>query len=99
MCITCNNCLNPNCKKCGQTIDNYLYQNNEVCKKCRDKQKKKKFSEKWKNSSPSEKLNLYGTKKLKILAKRKGVKKYYKMTKLELITALSPMVGKSDFPI
>jgi hypothetical protein len=47
----------------------------------------------------SEKLELYGINKLRILAKNKGIKKISQYKKAELINILKPIVSDTDFPI
>ncbi|MFN9115830.1 MAG: hypothetical protein ACK5XN_37750 [Bacteroidota bacterium] len=55
--------------------------------------------EKWKSSSIEEKLNMYGTIKLKRLAKLKNIKGYSKLSKYKLIQILCPITTNKDFPI
>lgn len=57
------------------------------------------FNNKWKTTTPQEKLNMYGIIKLKILAKNKNLKGYSKYKKGELINRLKPLVNERDFPI
>ena len=49
--------------------------------------------------SIEEKLKLYGKQKLSILAKRKNIKNYSKLSKNELINELSPITKDHDLPI
>jgi hypothetical protein len=83
---------------------------NDECSNCNEeKQKlinkknkddmKKEFTNRWCNSTSSEKLNFYGKKKLLLLAKKKGIKGCCNMLKSELIEKLSQIVNKDDFPI
>lgn len=73
------------------------------CYDCKEKEKikhlKEEFNNKWKSSTPQEKLQLYGITKLKILANKKDLKGFSKYKKEELINILSPLVIESDFPV
>ena len=88
--VICNKCQN----KYKQSIHNT--KPTDVCEKCKEKID---FNNKWKTATLQEKLNMYGIKKLKILAKNKNLKGYSKYTKAELINRLEPLVNESDFPI
>lgn len=113
MCITCEICRCPTCVTCGnkKKCSNNNCSIPTQCFECTKKQDRQdchtvkkqtcspEFKTKWKNSTPQEKLNFYGTAKLKILAKNKGVKGYSKHNKSELIKILSHIVGNEDFPI
>jgi fructose-1,6-bisphosphatase len=57
------------------------------------------FNYAWRSVPASAKLVFYEKKKLKILAKRKNIRGYYKMETDELIKVLRPVVVDSDFPI
>lgn len=82
--ISCRNCISPRCS----TSKKYL----KVSGTCT-------FSDTWKHSTPQQKLELYGTEKLRVLAKRKTLSGYSKYKKDELIQALSHLVTEHDFPI
>jgi hypothetical protein len=90
--ITCENC--KHCKKCRILLDafNKSYDEDNLCKKCN-------FSNAWANSSLVEKLNFYGTVKLKRLAKKKNLNNYSRLNKFELIRLLEPHVLITDFPL
>ena len=88
--VICNNCQN----KHKQSIHNT--KSTDMCEKCKEKIE---FNNKWKTTTPQEKLNMYGIIKLKILAKNKNLKGYSKYTKDELINRLKPLVNGRDFPI
>jgi hypothetical protein len=100
--FTCKNCLN--CDKCSLLL-NYRYSkyNCISCDKIEiDKLKlikKNKFNLDFKTLSPKDKLSKYGIIKLKILCKNKGLKKYSKLYKHQLIELLNDVVVNSDFPI
>ena len=85
-CINCETALTCCNQKCGSVI----------CQSC---VKKTQFNNVWKTTTSQEKLNLYGTEKLKILAKNKKIKGYSKYKKHELINILLPLVNENDFPI
>ena len=95
--IICKTCQSPKCKKCNKNI--ICWQKNCNSHLCNDCEKKIKFNEIWKTTTPQEKLHLYGTIKLKILAKNKQIKNYSKLKKGELIAILSPIINANDFPI
>jgi len=108
MVITCKNC--NSCKSCDQQMFYNSVTEKTECNNCinvagqiKEKEKvidqKKLFLGKWKTSSPSEKLLFYGKPKLLVLARNKKIKDRSKMTKYELINALSHLVTDSDFPI
>ena len=61
--------------------------------------KKLDFKKDWLYTTPKQKLLLYRFDKIRLLAKYKGISNYQSMTKKHLITLLSPIVVKSDFPI
>lgn len=93
--ITCDNCSNPKCKKCNDFIfhsKNAVCNNKYLCCKC-------EFNYKFRNSTPQQRLEYYGIRKLKLLAKRKNIKQYYSYKKYELIEILKPLVTNNDFPI
>jgi hypothetical protein len=70
--IICINCLSPNCVKCGAKFRCMGEGCNEIiCINCLEKEK---FNNDWKKMTPTEKLHVYGVKKLKILAKNKKIK-------------------------
>lgn len=60
---------------------------------------KEKFNNTWKKSTPAEKLDMYGIKKLHILAKNKKIKGVSKLRKDELKSILLPVITDMDFPI
>ena len=95
--ITCKKCLSPTCIKCGTKCFCEGNGCNEiVCRKCIENDK---FNSNWKKSTPEQKLEFYGIKKLKILAKNKKIKGFSKYKKNELIDILIPLVTENDFPI
>jgi len=97
MYISCETCKSPKCSKCKNSV--YCYNNNcssVICHRCN---KKTEFNNKWKVSTPQQKLELYGTTKLKKLAKNKKIKGYSKCKKRELINMLLSLVNDNDFPI
>lgn len=58
------------------------------------------FVQKWKTTTPDEKLDFYkDVKKLKLLCKRKGIRGYSKCDRNTLIGMLKGRVDESDFPI
>jgi hypothetical protein len=93
--IICDDCLSPKCVKCGNNVRGDDC-NKIICRKCVESEE---FNNKWNKSTPQEKLNVYGIKKLKILAKYKKIKGFSKYNKEELIRLLSQCVSKADFPI
>jgi hypothetical protein len=96
--MTCEKCKSSKCIDCKTP----LFCRNKNCSIptwCFDCSKKHEFNNKWKNTTPQEKLDLYGSKKLQILAKNKKIKGYSKYKKHELIVILSPLVNENDFPI
>ena len=96
--MICEKCKSSTCIECKTK----LYCRNKNCAiatRCFDCGKKYEFHNKWKNTSPLEKLHLHGSEKLKILAKNKKIKGYSKYKKHELINILSPLVNENDFPI
>jgi hypothetical protein len=96
--MTCETCTSSTCIQCKHPL-RCCNQNCVLPKRCDDCCKKHEFSNKWKNTTPQEKLQLYGIEKLKILAKIKKVKGCSKYKKHELIHILSPLVNEHDFPI
>ena len=83
-------------KKCNKCKTEFIsYNNINSCSVC----VKKEFNNKWKKSTPSEKLRFYGLKKLYRLAKKKKIKGRSKMNKNELINNLKDIVIHEDFPI
>ena len=94
--ISCETCKYSKCINCKNNIE-CCNENCSIrprkCYKCYE------FIDKWKNTTPKEKLNLYGIEKLKILAKQKEIKGYSKYRKHDLICILSPLVSENDFPI
>lgn len=100
--ITCESCKkhsdDPMCIKCNGYID-YIRALDLFTRLCASCEKQKQFTQDWKTSTPQEKLNLYGTNKLKILAKNKKIKGYSKLNKNDLINILSQFVNENDFPI
>jgi hypothetical protein len=92
--IICENCKSlkiPKCLNCcNKNCDSVM---------CSKYIEKTKFNNIWKTTTPQEKLHLYGSKKLKILAKNKKIKEYSKYKKNELINILSSLVNENDFPI
>ena len=95
--ISCENCKSPKCIKCKTPLRCCNKRCGfEMCPPCISTAE---FKHAWKTSSPQEKLNLYGTEKLKILAKKKGLRGYSKYKKNELVQTLAPLVSESDFPI
>jgi hypothetical protein len=95
--ITCETCKSPKCINCKKIL--FCCNNNcgsVICNICI---KKTEFNNKWKTTTPQEKLNLYGIEKLKVLAKNKKLKGYSKYKKNELINILSSLVNETDFPI
>ena len=100
MYVTCNSCLNPKCMLCKNYLDDSnKYKSDKICSICREKQRKEEFNKKWKTLSIKDKLELYGIKKLRLLAKKKNIKGYSKHNKNDLIKILFPYVGDNDFPI
>ena len=95
--MTCKNCLSPNCVNCGAKCHCMGEGCNEII--CRNCLEKEKFNNNWKKSTPANKLNMYGIKKLKILAKNKEIKSFQNIKKMELINILGPLVNEKDFPI
>jgi hypothetical protein len=96
--ITCERCKSLKCIDC-KTVLSCRNKNCSIPTRCIDCCKKHEFNNKWNNTTAQEKLNFYGTTKLKILAKNKNIKGYSKYKKDELINILSPLVNKNDFPI
>lgn len=108
MVISCKNC--NSCKTCNQQMFYNSITEKTECNNCinlaQQKERKEKiieqkklFSDKWKLSSPAEKLSFYGKSKLLVLARNKKIKNRSKMSKYELIIVLSNLVTDSDFPI
>lgn len=93
--VTCKKCISPRCIKCNRELG-FFGKCKEPCSECT---KKEEFKKQWENSSLSEKLKLYGVKKLRILAKRKKIKRIYTYKKQQLIEILSPLVVAGDLPI
>jgi hypothetical protein len=95
--ISCENCKSPTCVTCKNllTCCNKIC-GSVICEKCVEKTN---FNKAWKTTTPQEKLHLYGTEKLKILAKNKKIKGFSKYKKNDLINILSPLVHADDFPI
>jgi len=93
--ITCKKCISPRCIKCNRKFNC----NNNCNKPCPDCINKEKFKKQWKQSTPAEKLKLYGVKKLRILAKRKKIKRIYSYKKQQLLEILLPLVVADDLPI
>lgn len=83
------------CKK----ITNAIGCKNIICNECVMLRNKNDFMNKWKNASPIDKLKFYGKQKLIVLAKRKDIKGYTKMSKKELFNILKNIVSDNDFPI
>jgi hypothetical protein len=96
--ITCENCKSAKCIDCQKPIRCYN-KNCSIPTRCCDCRKKYEFIITWKTTTPQEKLNLYGIKKLQILAKNKKIKGFSKYKKQEIIDILSPLVNENDFPI
>jgi hypothetical protein len=96
--ITCENCKSAKCIDCQTPIRCYN-KNCAIPTRCCDCRKKYEFIITWKNATPQEKLNLYGIKKLQILAKNKKIKGFSKYKKQEIIDILSTLVNENDFPI
>ena len=105
--LTCPKCIL--CTECGTGDAKYM----KVCLDCKRKptpeeklrmeeEERKEAEEKrlsfW-NGSPQQKLSYYGKQKLTILARRKKVTGYSKMSKDQLYRILSQHVTNSDFPI
>ena len=87
--IRCNTCYNCNtCHKRLDTRELSAYNWTGKCSWCT-----------WTSSSPQEKLSKYGLVKLKILAKKKGIKRYSTFNKTDLLIKLKPCVTNADFPI
>jgi hypothetical protein len=95
--ISCKKCLSPSCVKCGCKC----YCSGEGCNEiiCSNCLKTENFNNNWNKSTPAEKLNMYGIKKLQILAKNKEIKGFSKYNKMDLINILQPFVNEKDFPI
>ena len=89
----CNDCL-PKCILC-----NTPFIGKHICVECQERQEKILFNQKWKKSTPQEKLQFYGLEKLKILAKNKGIKNISRYNNCYLLNTLIPIVNDSDFPI
>ena len=93
--ITCEICKMPECVKCKTTYT--AYRKNECCNKncssfiCN-------LCIIWETKTFQERMNLYTSEKLKILAKYKKIKGYSKYTKKELISMLSQLVNETDIP-
>jgi hypothetical protein len=95
--ISCKNCKEPKCLKCKTKLNCCNNNCNKIiCNSCENKIK---FNNVWKTKTPQEKLKLYGSEKLKILAKKKNIKGYSKYNKDELFTVLAELVDENDFPI
>lgn len=95
--VSCYNCKSPKCIKCKNSLN---CSNKNCCSViCLNCDKKIEFINKWKTTTPQEKLYLYGIVKLQILAKNKKIKEYSIYKKHELINILSPLVNENDFPI
>ena len=95
-----------NCSCYSETIDISAIQ--VKCENCYNKTKANliinnikpySFSAKWINSSPIQKLSLYGKEKLLILAKNKNINIPRNIKKGELINILSNSISENDFPI
>ena len=97
--IKCKNCCNPKCVNCNKLLPQKIHDHKLTCDLCNEKINKEKFNNKWKTSTPQEKLTFYGIEKLKILAKNKQIKNVSKIKKKELINVLIPLVNDNDFPI
>ena len=98
LCVTCEKCKSSKCIDC-KTMLPCRNKNCNIPTRCFDCYKKHEFNNKWQNTTPCEKLDVYGIVKLKILAKNKKIKGYSKYTKRALINILTPLVNENDFPI
>ena len=96
--ISCEKCTSSTCIQCKKSLS-CRNTNCTLPTRCMDCSNKYDFNNKWKNTTPQEKLHLYGSEKLKLLARNKNIKGYSKYKKHELIHILSPLVKESDFPI
>jgi len=96
--ITCEKCKSLKCIDCKTSLS-CCNKNCRIPTRCFHCCKKHEFNNKWKNTTPQEKLQLYGIEKLKILAKYKKINRFSKYKKQELINILSPLVNENDFPI
>jgi len=96
--MICEKCKSSKCVDCKTPLS-CCNKNCAIPTQCGVCRHKYEFNKKWKNTTPQEKLYLYGSKKLKILAKNKKFKGYSKYKKHELINKLSPLVNENDFPI
>ncbi len=95
--ITCKKCLYPECVKCGvKCCCSGTGCNEIICWKCI---KSEVFNTRWNDSSPQDKLTMYGIAKLRTLAKNKKIKGFSKYNKQELIYKLQSLVNENDFPI
>jgi len=70
----------------------------ELEEKERKERKRLKFQQVWRSGNIEQKLNCYGLKKLRILAKRKGIE-YSQVEKDTLIKDLTSVTTHDDFPI
>ena len=95
--ISCKKCSSPSCVKCGGKC----YCSGEGCNEiiCSECIEKATFIKNWNKSTPTDKLDMYGLKKLRILAKSKHIKGFSKYRRTELIDMLKPFVNGHDFPI
>lgn len=92
--ITCEPCNIPKCPKCNSVTQNRGW----LCMHCEVVREKRDFSQKWRNSTLKEKLEMHGIVKLRLLAKKYQIK-CSKMSKYELIDILSGIADHKDFPI
>jgi hypothetical protein len=106
--ITCQNC--NSCKVCNNQMHYSMVYDSDQCENCKkikhineiklkENERKEKFTNEWKNSSPSGKLTFYGKEKLLILANKKNIKGCTSMDKKTLIERLTVVVSAADFPI
>ena len=112
--ITCKRCNGDICYDCGcpnentgyhsspwrcQSCDVQFQQKLEAERKAKQAQEKEEMRQLWRSADTGRKLRLHGVKKLQVLAKKKGIRKYSKLKKAELVALLEPVTTSADFPI
>jgi hypothetical protein len=96
----CRQCANPSCILCNRILEGAdKTRADKVCSGCQAYREREEFQKSWATKSVGEKLAMCGLPKLKILAKKKGVKGFSTMTKRDLLQTLTPLTKDSDFPI
>lgn len=91
--LSCPKCIL--CSECGVGDTRFSKICTDCVKKKAEEEKRKKF---W-YSSPAEKLRYYGKQKLIILARRKKLRGFSRMTVAQLHDALKTCINEEDFPI